>query len=105
MEQKSSLNSIDSGNGHATAVQRAHAALAQRLCQPSWSADDFYSAMAVYRQAAGIEFSEDDDTALDKWLEAAAAAWMQEVALKGDRINLAEALEKAIAAGITAIRV
>ena|SRR5579885_601852 len=90
---------------HVRALHKAHAVLKERLRRPAWGADDFYSAMAAYRRAAGIEFDRDDDLTLDKWVEAAEAAWRQELRHKGDRINLAEVLEKAIAEGLKAIGV
>ncbi len=85
------------------ALRKAHEVLAKRLHCPNWGADDFYSAMAVYRQSSGIEFNSDDDASLDRWLDGAATVWEQELNRKGDSINLAEILEKAIAAGMKAI--
>ena len=83
----------------------AHAALQKSLSSPEWSSDDFYSAMAVYRKGAGVELSNDDDAMLDSWLDGADAAWKQEVKAKGDNISLAEALDRAIEAGMKAIGV
>lgn len=103
MESYKSTHYAASGLDHARALQKAHEALEQRLLGPAWGAEDFYSAMAVYRKVAGIEFSSDDDEMLDKWTHGATDAWRQEVKSKGDKINLAEALEKAIAAGIRAL--
>ncbi len=80
----------------------AHLAFEKSLLSPTWGADDFYSAMAVYREAAGIEFG-DDDAMLDAWLDGAGAVWKQEVRDKGDKISLGEVLEKAIEAGMKAI--
>jgi hypothetical protein len=100
-----SSNSVVPKQYHAQGLQRAHAALKKRLSCPTWGADDFYSAMAVYREVAGIEFNKDDDAMLDKWLDGAEAAWKHELKSKGDKISLAEALEKAIEGGIKAIGV
>jgi hypothetical protein len=83
----------------------AHVALQKSLYGVPWSSDDFYSAMAVYRKVTGIEFGNDDDAMLDRWLDGADAVWRQEVESKGDKINLAEALERAIEGGMRAIGV
>ena len=87
---------------HDFALRMAHLAFQNSLCSPTWGADDFYSAMAVYRKAAGIELG-DDDEMLDSWLDGADAVWKQEVRAKGDKISLGEVLEKAIEAGIKAV--
>lgn len=104
MEADNTGNWVVYGETHAQGLQSAHAALQKcLLCSLPWSSDDFYSAMAIYRKVVGIEF--DDDAMLDKWLDGADAAWRDEVKSKGDRISLAEALEKAIDAGMKAIGV
>jgi hypothetical protein len=106
MDSHKSANSVVHGETHAQGLQMAHNALQKSLlCRLPWSADDFYSAMAVYRKVAGIDFGNDDDATLDKWLDGADAAWKQEVKCKGDKISLAEALEKAIEGGMEAIGV
>jgi hypothetical protein len=105
MDSHKSPNSVVHRHTHIQSLQKAHAALQKGLCRPGWSADDFYSAMAVYRKAAGIDFGSDDDAMLDKWLDGADAAWKQEIDSKGDEISLAEALEKAIEEGMKAIGV
>lgn len=103
MDFHNSPNSVIHGQNHAHGLHRAHAALRERLYLSSWGIDDFYSAMEVYREAAGIDFNNDDDAMLDKWLNGADAAWKQELSSKGDKISLAEALEKAIDGGMRAI--
>jgi hypothetical protein len=103
MESHKSANSVVYKETHARGLQMAHAALQKSLCGLPWSCEDFYSAMAVYRKATGIEF--DDDAMLDKWLDGADATWKREVNSKGDKISLAEALEKAIEGGMKAIGV
>ncbi len=105
MHSDTSAKSVVPEQSHTRALQRAHRVLEERLCGPTWGADDFYSAMAAYREVAGIEFNDDDDVILDKWLNGADAAWKREIKSKGDRINLAEALEKAIAGGMKAVGV
>ena len=106
MDSHSSANSVVNGETHAQGLRMAHNALQKRLlCGLLWSSDDFYSAMAVYRKVVGIEFDNDDDLMLDRWLDGADAAWKQEVRSKGDNISLAEALEKAIEGGMKAIGV
>jgi hypothetical protein len=97
------LNLAVSRQIHERAVQSAHNALAEGLRRPTWGADDFYSAMAVYREVAGIEFAGEQDAMLDKWLNGADIAWKEEIDAKGDAINLGEALEKAITAARKAI--
>jgi hypothetical protein len=59
--------------------------------------------MAVYREIAGIEFGKDDDAMLDRWLDGADAARKQEVRSKGDKITLAELLDRAIEGGMKAV--
>ena len=103
MHPNFSSNAILPASSHKKGLQRAHAQLEERLRHPTWGADDFYSAMATYREAAGIAFRNDDDPKLDKWLDAAETAWKQELTAKGDRINLGEALDKAIAGGMKAL--
>jgi hypothetical protein len=105
MDFHKSTTSVIHGQNHVQALYRAHAALLKRLYLPTWGVDDFFSAMAVYREFAEIEFNYDDDAMLDKWLAGADAAWKQELRSKGDKISLAEALEKAIDGGIRAIGV
>ncbi|HEY2124300.1 MAG TPA: hypothetical protein VGG94_02455 [Chthoniobacterales bacterium] len=97
-------NAVVLVENHAQGLQMAHNALQKSLlCGLPWSSEDFYSAMAVYRKAVGIEFGNADDALLDRWLDGADAAWKKEVKSKGDKVNLAEALEKAIEGGIKAI--
>jgi hypothetical protein len=59
--------------------------------------------MAAYRRAAGIEFDDNDDAMLDRWLNGAGAVWKQEIKCRGDSVNLADVLEKAIAGGMRAV--
>jgi hypothetical protein len=103
MHYRTSDHPVITARDHARGLRRAHAVLKEHLRRPAWSAEDFYSAMAAYRQIAGIEFDRDDDINLDKWVYGADTAWQQEIKARGDRINLAEALEKAIAGGLKAI--
>jgi hypothetical protein len=103
MASQNLANSLVDKQKHDHGLKMAHLALQHRLLSPMWSVDDFYSAMAVYRKEAGIEFRSDDDAMLDKWLSGAEAAWKQEVNAKGDKISLAEVLERGIQGGIKAI--
>jgi hypothetical protein len=105
MYSSSSDQFVIPARSHTRALHTAHALLKERLRRPAWSAEDFYLAMETYRKAAGIEFDHDDDSTLDKWVGGADSAWRQQVDTKGDSINLAEALEKAIAGGLEAVGV
>src|SRR5215469_6463331 len=88
---------------HDHGLKMAQLALQHGLLSPTWSVDHLYSAMAVYRRETGIEFRNDDDAMLDKWLHGADAAWKQEIDAKGDKISLAEVLERGIEGGMKAI--
>jgi hypothetical protein len=104
MESHKPANPVVHWKTHARGLQMAHAALQKSLAGLPWSSDDFYS-MAVYRKAASIEFGDDDDAMLDRWLNGADAAWKEQVGSKGDNISLGEALESAIEGGMKAIGV
>ena len=106
MDFKKPANSVVHEATHFQGLQEAHTALQKSLLSSlPWSSDDFYSAMAVYRKVVGIEFRNDDDAMLDKWLDGADAAWKEEIKSKGDNISLAGALEKAIVGGMRAVGV
>jgi hypothetical protein len=86
---------------HRRALDAAHADLRDRLGRPDcgrtyagMSEDAFLNSVGVYTDTMGYK-DEDDDT-FGRWIDALHKAWRCEVREKGDRLVLADVLDRAI---------
>jgi hypothetical protein len=86
---------------HAKALEKAHADLRRRLRSSisgnhmGLGQDDFISSASVYAHVMGYVEAESEPMVYP-WLDAVEKAWRMEVREKGDRMVLADVLDRAI---------